>query len=418
MQHTIQPVQALERINSLDFLRGVAVLGILIINIESFAYPDPWSPYKYGFSSEADVYTRFWVYFLAQGKSFGMFTLLFGAGFYIFLERLEQKGIGLRALDIYARRLLWLFIFGVIHSYLIWDGDILYHYATCGFLLFPFRSFSIPRLFLVLLALAGILLVNAYEQVTYTENRYHDFQTAQSKHIEERTSTDQESIRKWEDMTSPKNADTTAIETPRKTYWQSISSNAKHTRVHRGGIAFQGIIFRTLMMMIIGIILYKSGIFQDYHSLKYYWPITLAILGAALSINYFRYHHWTFSYYQPVMSVWKNWLFTFPKETLAVAYILLFNGLYQKFLSKTKFRLLSYAGKMALTNYIAQSILCGFIFYGYGLGLHNEFSRTNLLPIVGMIWIFQLILSWWIMRKYSQGPLEWIWRKLTYRSFK
>src|SRR5687767_6077862 len=113
MEYTFTPTQSFERINVLDFLRGLAVLGILLINIESFSYPDPWSPSQYGFHEAIDHTTRFWVYFLTQGKSFSMFTLLFGVGFYIFLERLEKKGLGLKAMDIYARRLLWLFIFGV-----------------------------------------------------------------------------------------------------------------------------------------------------------------------------------------------------------------------------------------------------------------------------------------------------------------
>ncbi len=127
MSSALQPTRQSERIGSLDFLRGIAVLGILIINVESFSYPNPWSPYQYGFASDADRTTRFWVYFLAQGKFFSMFALLFGVGFYIFLERLEQKGIGLRAMDIFARRLLWLFVFGLIHAFFIWNGDILYH---------------------------------------------------------------------------------------------------------------------------------------------------------------------------------------------------------------------------------------------------------------------------------------------------
>ena len=99
-----QPTTLSERISSLDFLRGIAVLGILLINIESFSYPDPWSPYKFGFDGTADTTTRFIVYLLAQGKFFSMFTLLFGVGFYIFLERLESRGLGLKAMDIYARR--------------------------------------------------------------------------------------------------------------------------------------------------------------------------------------------------------------------------------------------------------------------------------------------------------------------------
>jgi uncharacterized protein len=413
-----QPTQQFERITSLDFLRGIAVLGILLINIETFSYPEPWSPYKYGFGNSTDESTRFWVYFLAQGKFFSMFTLLFGVGFYIFLERLEQKGIGLKSLDIYARRLLWLFVFGVVHAYLIWDGDVLYHYATCGFLLFPFRSFNIHQLLLVLLVPMAVLLFNSYERSVATNKQYTEFTQASEKTENNRTDSEKTKIRSWENKTSKKNASNSEIELPRRTYFQSIEANAEHTKVHKGEVLYQGILFRTLIMMILGILFYKSGIFQDYHSISFYWPMTIAILSVALIINYFRYYHWSFEYFDPVKSIWQGWVYTFPKEILGVAYILLFNGLYQKFFKSVKLKLISSTGRMALTNYIAQSIICGFIFYGYGLGKYNHFSRFELLAIVATIWGLQLILSWLWLKKYEQGPLEWIWRKLTYTTFK
>ena len=91
MYKPIKPTDVLKRIPSLDFLRGIAILGILFINIENFAYPEPWSPWKYGYQGAIDHVTRFWVYFLTQGKFYSMFALLFGVGFYIFIERLEKR---------------------------------------------------------------------------------------------------------------------------------------------------------------------------------------------------------------------------------------------------------------------------------------------------------------------------------------
>ncbi len=406
------------RIASLDFLRGIAVLGILIINIESFAYPDPWSPYKYGFDTALDSWTRFWVYFLAQGKFFGMFTLLFGVGFYVFLERLEHQNVGLKAMDIYARRLLWLFIIGVVHAYLIWDGDVLYHYAICGFLLFPFRSFSVNQLLLVLLVPIAILMFNAYQQTTHTQASLFAYQAAKEKIEAERTPEEIQIIKKWEQRTAKKQPDIAAVEMVRQTYIKSINTNAEHTKVHKGEVLYSGILYRTLIMMILGIVLYKSGIFHNYQNLSNYWIITLAILAFALLSNYVRYYHWTFEYNIPVISIWKNWLITFPKELLALAYILLLNGLFQKYWKKVKIKILSPIGRMALTNYIVQSIILGFIFYGYGLGKFNQYSRFELLFVVAVIWFILIVFSVIVMSKYKQGPLEWLWRKLTYRSFR
>ncbi|WP_421896205.1 DUF418 domain-containing protein [Marinoscillum sp.] len=347
-----------------------------------------------------------------------MFTLLFGVGFYIFLERLEAKGVGLKALDIYARRLLWLFIIGVIHAYLIWDGDVLYHYAVCGFLLFPFRSFSIRQLLIVLCIPVGILLFNDYQHTLRAQNSLQAYEAAIQISEDERTPDEQRSVDQWIRQTTEGKSELRVDETPRQTLLESWAANATHTRVHKGAILYQGIFFRTLIMMILGILLYKSGIFEDYRSMKYYWPLTITILILALVINYHRYQHWTYDYYHPVTSIWKGWLFTFPKETLGLAYILVFNGLYQKWLKNSQFKIISIAGKMALTNYIFQSILCGLIFYGYGLGQHNEHSRSELLWIVLIVWTIQLGLSWWWMKRNTQGPLEWMWRKLTYRNFR
>ena len=165
MKHTISPTPIIKRIYSLDFLRGIAILGILFINIESFVYPNPWSSWQYGYASTIDYDTRFWVYFLTQGKFYTMFALLFGVGFAIFLKRVEQNTFGLNGIDIYLRRLLLLFLIGCIHSYFIWDGDILHHYAICGLFLLPFRSISNKSIIFVILVLASCLLLKSYQDV-------------------------------------------------------------------------------------------------------------------------------------------------------------------------------------------------------------------------------------------------------------
>ena len=418
MQKILLPTQRFERIESLDFLRGVAILGILLINVETFSYPEPWSSFKYGFENSIDRSARFWIYFLAQGKFFSMFTLLFGVGFYIFLERLEQKGLGLKSMDIYARRLLWLFVIGVIHAYLIWDGDILYHYAICGFILFPFRSFSVKQLLLTLLIPVIVLLYNSYERTSSTKNQFVEYTQAIRVRESLRVEEENEKIERWENRIKEKTTIESKTEPIRKAYYQSVAENFNHTEVHKGTIFYPGIFFRTLIMMILGITLYKLGIFENYKSLNYYWLITILILLVALIVNYVRYYHWTYEYFHPVKDVWLGWLFTFPKEALGLAYVLLLNGIYQKYLKRIKFNPISDAGKAALTNYIMQSIICGFIFYGYGLEKHNLYSRSELPIVVLIVLIFQLAVSWFWMRKFKYGPLEWVWRTLTYRTFK
>lgn len=417
MDHAVRPTQPSERIKSLDFLRGLAVLGILLINIESFSYPNPWSPYEYGFATPEDRTVRFWVYFLAQGKFFSMFALLFGVGFYIFLERIGRRESGLRALDIYARRLLWLFVFGVAHAYLLWNGDILYHYAVCGFFLFPFRSFRLRGLSLVLLVLASVVLFNTYVTTSRTGEQYEAYVSAQQIPAGSRSESESEATARWERRTRPGRAKEGPVDTPRQTYLASIAENYERVAVHKGQVLHGGILYRTMIMMLLGVVLYRSGAFRDYRSIKGYWAITLLLLVGALSINYVRYYQWTYEYFEPVRQVWMGWLVAFHKELLGLAYVLLLNGLYQKYGLRFRFDPVSDAGRTALTNYIAQSMVCGFIFYGYGLGRYNVFARHELLYVVVLIWALQLVASWLWCRKFRYGPLEWAWRRLTYRPF-
>ncbi len=407
-----------KRIPSLDFLRGIAVLGILFINIENFAYPDSWSTFKFGFDDPIDRSARFWIYFLTQGKFYTMFALLFGVGFYIFLERLERKSMGLMAMDIYARRLLWLFIIGVGHAYLIWSGDVLYHYAICGLLLFPFRSMKTRYLLVAVAILASLLLVKSYEQTTRRQGWKEAAHAAQSIAPEHRTDKQNRSIDFWNDKLLAQSADTSHHDAPKSTYWMGLTESYKHASVHKGMLYYQGLLFPSLIVMIIGIVLYRSGIFSDYRKWSYYWPMSISLLFIGLLINYDRYHHWTYDYFNPILSMWRGWLHTFPKETLGIAYVLILNGLFQKLNILRRATFISQVGRMALTNYIFQNIVLGLIFYGYGMAQFNQWSRFELLGIVLGVWVVQIVLSAIWLQNHQQGPLEYLWRKLTYSSFR
>lgn len=414
----IQPIDISERTPSLDFLRGIAILGILFINIESFAYPNPWSSWQYGYERYIDHNTRFWVYFLTQGKFYTMFALLFGVGFAIFMERLQQKTNGLKAMDIYARRLLWLFVIGVVHAYFIWDGDILYHYAICGLFLLPFRSMKSKNLVLIILFLASFLFIKSYENVTNRKLSFVNYTKALNKEESNRTEEDKKLISSWQSRYSIKKPDLSEeIEVPKPNYWQGIKDSYKHHNVHKGEFYHQSLILSSLIVMIVGMLLFRTGIFSNYKSWKYYWIITLLFVIIGLIINYLRYYHWTYEDHIPNTSIFKGLLFTFSKEILGVAYILLLNGIYQKYLKKVKLKVLSKIGRTALSNYIFQNIILGILFYGYGFALFNSYTRFELLGFVVVIWIVQIIVTFVWLRYYEQGPLEFLWRKVTYNSF-
>ena len=403
-----------ERIGSLDFIRGLAILLILFINIEVFCYPDSFSPFRYGFIRPLDQAVRFWVYFLVQGKAIDMLSLLFGAGFYLFIQSLERKGAGIRALDLYGRRLLFLFLFGVVHAYLVWDGDILYHYGICGFFLIPFRSLPVRQLLLVLLVPVAVLSINQLVYTGDTIQRQKEYIQLIQKDRPLRSEEENKKVKEWAQETERGVADTVNIEAARTTYPESIRENTKVVKLHMGNIVNRGILFRTFIMMILGVVLCKSGVFREYRAWIYYWPVTFFLLLTGLFMNYQRYEQASYRYFEPVLSYARAFEFLFAKEILAVAYVLLFNGLYQRFFNGRSSTLISNIGKTALSNYILQSILCGLIFYGYGLGYYNRVSRSGLLLVIPLIWAVQLVLSWLWMQYYKQGPLEALWRRLIY----
>lgn len=420
MDNQLQPTVLSERISSLDFLRGIAILGILFINIENFAYESPWSSWKCGYESAIDFNTRFWVYFLTQGKFYNMFAMLFGVGFVIFLERLEAKNIGLKAMDIYGRRLFWLFIIGVIHAYFIWDGDVLYHYSICGLLLIPFRSFKTKSIILVLLLLVSIITFKAYTTTVNSQKKQNDYLAALQIKESQRTEEQAKTISEWEKrfaVKSTKKVEKEEVENPKPTYFEGLKKSFEHAKVHEGELYYQSMLFPTLIIMLLGMMLYRTGIFVDYSVWKNYWLISILFLAIALIINYYRYYHWTFEDQKPVVSFWENLLYTFPRETLGVGYVLILNGIYQRFLKNIKLKIISNIGRTALSNYIFQSIIAGIIFYGYGFGQFNQFSRFELIPIVIIIWVIQILLTTVWLRFHKHGPLEWLWRKLTYSSF-
>jgi uncharacterized protein len=417
MDYKIEPTKLTERIPSLDYLRGIAVLGILFINIESFVYENPWSSYQYGFQTSLDINTRFWVYFLTQGKFYNMFALLFGVGFVIFLERIEMKNIGLKGIDIYTRRLLWLFVFGVIHAYFIWNGDVLYHYAICGLLLLPFRSIKNKYIIFTIIFLASFSIIKSYTSSSERLKTYNEYNKAIQISQTERTDEQSKKITSWEKRYSKKVASMNSAENPKPTYWEGLKKSYSHATVHQGEFYYQSLLFSTLIIMLLGIVLYREGIFYDFTVWKHYWLISILVLVVGLSINYFRFYHWTFEDHKPVINIWQSMMFTFPKEILGFGYVLVLNGLYQKYLKNNKIKIISKVGRTALSNYILQSIILGFIFYGYGFGMFNEFSRFELLPIVGIIWLIQIALTLIWLKYNKQGPLERLWRKLTYTSF-
>ncbi|MEG3191225.1 DUF418 domain-containing protein [Lysobacter sp. D1-1-M9] len=402
-----------ERLGVLDFVRGIAVLGIFVINIESFAFADAFSPSRFGFSTDLDRDFRFWTYFLFQGKFFALFALLFGVGFYLFLEGAAKYGR--QGVDLYAHRMLWLFVFGVLHAYLLWPGDILYHYAVCGLLLLPARSLRVSQLAACVVALVVLLGWQSVASTNRLLNQQAEYEHAVATPAAERDKLQLDVVARWEERHSPRAAETEAGGGPRLGgYASNVAANFESVDVWKGQIYYRGILFRTLLLMLSGILLYRIGIFHEVLKLKGYWSITAGMLAVGLTANYSRHWAWTYEYFSPVTSYIPALGHHFSKEILGIAYLLVLNGIYQKYLHRLSFNPLASVGRMALTNYLFQSVAAGFIFYGYGFGLFGSIGRSELWPLVLAVWTVQLVLSVVWLHYFRQGPMEALWRWLMY----
>lgn len=222
-------------------------------------------------------------------------------------------------------------------------------------------------------------------------------------------------IERWERRYTPKAAMPADERSPRLDgYLGNVQLNIKTVGAFDGHIFYRGILFRTLLLMLIGIALYQSGIFHDYRRLKGYWTVTLGILAIGLAANHSRYWAWTYEYFRPVTSYGVALAHDFSKEILGVAYILVLNGVFQKHLRNLRINPITSVGRMALTNYLAQSVVAGLIFYGYGLGLHGSLSRSQLWPLIVALWGILLITSSIWLHHFRQGPAEALWRRLMY----
>ena len=385
------------RIHSIDLLRGFAILGILIMNITNFsqvniAYMNP----TIGAGLEGyNQYFHAFNYIFADTRFMSIFSILFGAGVVLFTRNAEIKGK--RAGVLHFKRMFWLLLFGFVHAYFIWSGDILVAYAICGCFIFFLRKKSI-RTLLVMSTLLFII------PLTFNLMTYYGM-----------TSDELESTFAFFHPNPEQIA--TEIKTMQGSFNEQMTIRLKNA------IEFQTFVFlietfwRTTAMMLLGMILFRKGILSADKSIKYYKKMVLVgfVPGLILSIiglNQSYDFEWSGTY---VMNIGANYKLI-SGFFMAIGYIGLVMWFFKKGIFKNLQRRLQATGRMAFTNYIGMSLICTLIFNGHGLGFFGTFDRLQQFLVVISVWVLILILSPLVLKKYKFGPLEWMWRKLTYFS--
>ena len=383
-----------ERLASLDILRGIAVLGILIINMQSFAMINAAyiNPAAYGDLSGVNKNVWMFSHILADQKFLTLFSILFGAGIVLFAQNLKDRGY--LPGRFYYRRLFWLFTIGLLHGYLFWHGDILVAYAVCGALAFLFRKLN-PT---VLIAIGLIIFtVPAFNYWLFGKSM-EMWPPEALDGIRESWSPAQEAI------DSEIAALTGGIKAQME--WRIPETFKMETFIF---LIFIG--WRALACMLLGMGLYKSGFFNLAFRRKTYLYMALAMLvpGFALIITGVNKNFdagWTVEY-----SMFFGWQWNYIGSLfVALGYAALVMLLVQTF----NLNLLARVGKMAFTNYLLTTFICTSIFYGHGIGLFGQAERWQQMALTVAIWLVLIVFSWFWLQRYRFGPVEWLWRFLTY----
>ena len=407
-----------ERIETLDVVRGFALHGILLMNILVFglpfrAYTDPTVD---GAVSGLDFGVYFTVELFAEGAMRALFSMLFGAGVVLLTGGAKPKPAG-----IYYRRQLLLLAFGLFNAFvLLWMGDILVLYALAGLLLYFVRDWSPKRLFVLAAVLFGYLatfytvmfLVLAYlpEQAQGLQARL-DAGAALS-------AAEQEILAVWAELEASFRPppDILAREALKFQggYLESFRANALDVLgLYAAFPLFH--IWDALACMVLGMALYKTGVLQGTRSPRFFVGLAVAGFAVGLAVNGFELAMKTGSGFA---LRWVSGASTITYDIGRVGMAAGFLGLIALACVRGWFapvrRALAAVGRMALTNYLLQSVIGLIVFHAGGFALWNELPRHQLYLVVCGEWIALTVLSVWWLRRFRFGPMEWLWRALTY----
>jgi uncharacterized protein len=406
---TVAPVASAERNETLDFIRGIAVMGILAANIVAFGQPMDAYMYPGAFMTDpGDPGGWMWIaqFILIDGKMRGLFTLLFGAGMYLFMEKAWAKG-ATRKLQ--AWRLLLLMGFGLIHFYFIWPGDILFGYGFLGmFALACIKWRAKTQLGVGL----GAYLLGAlfYSGIIFM------WLVADTPMGESSPAMLEQRAGLMEEMNATLAQGKIAAEAIASGDYAAVVTHRLTEQAVMPLIQPLFYAMETIPLMLIGMALYRMGFFSGgfARDKMIRWGWIGVVLGALAHLGIglvardggFTYYA-TFTAFIGASPLPRLWM-VLGLAALLVAYAPGATGWLAERVRA--------AGRAAFTNYLGTSVVMMLVFHGWALGLFGQLNRPQLYVVVALTCV--LMLAWskpWLDR-YRYGPLEWLWRCLTYRT--
>jgi uncharacterized protein len=415
------PVSGSERIASLDVLRGVAILGILVMNIYAYAMPFSASgnPLLMGGTDTLNIGTWFFTHILFDQKFMSIFSMLFGAGIILMTGRAEEKGA--KYGRIFYRRQFWLLVLGAMHAYLIWFGDILFAYAVIGMLAYLFRNRT-PR---TLIVIACLLLPFTLLLSFGIGSQMQEFQvqamevTALQESGEELSEEQQRILDGWDEQREMMSPDAEKMQENVDMHLGGYAEIAADRILPTMGLQIYMILiyglWRVLALMLLGMALMKMDVLSAGRSADFYRKMMFICYGIGLPLTCFSafdlYANDFSSIYHFRVGSIPNYIGSIVVALghIGLVMLLIKTGFVQKLLQR-----FAAVGRMALSNYLMHSIILTTVFYGYGLGLYGSISRFGQMGFVVAVIALQLLLSPWWLARYRFGPFEWLWRSLTY----
>ena len=406
MSTAAEPALPAGRIATLDILRGVAVMGILAMNIIAFAMPFQayMNPTAYGLESDADLASWAFSFVFIDGKMRGLFSFLFGASTLLVIER--AKAAGESPAKVHYLRMIWLLVFGLIHFYFIWFGDILAAYALTGLVLFFFRNLSVRALIvwgIVLVLLQTLFMAGGAQRMAFLAEA-----TALANPDPALVSEYQEFRTGFAPLSAHELADNMAMFLGP---WSGLVQDRLIERAAEPFATLKVFFAETLAYMLFGMAALKSGFLRGAWEPARYrrWALVCFAIGipvyAAIAYSLVRADFAVPAVFLYVLAAPTPFR---PLMIVAIAATIIL-------LTRSGGALvdrIAAAGRAAFTNYLGTSILMTTFFYGYGLGFYGTMSRIELwIPVVAM-WALMLLWSKPWLDRFRYGPFEWLWRSL------
>ena len=396
-----------ERIATLDIVRGVAVMGILAMNIIAFAMPFQayMNPLAYGDGAVEDVATWFFNFVFVDGKMRGFFSFLFGASMLLVVERAQAAG-GSGA-SIHYRRMFWLLLFGLAHLYFIWWGDILSHYALVGMIAYFFcrRSSSTLVRWAIGLLLVQFALMAAGSIFFFMTQATATAPGASAEAVQ----AFQAMSHDFAPLAARELAENLALY---RGGYEAILAYRLDAMLLSPVMQLPFLAAETLAYMLLGMAGLKSGFLIGAWDLARYRRtamIALAICIPAYALLAAA-NLWVGFRFPEIFAISLAATTPFrPVMVIGYAALVILLTRHGGWLVER----IAATGRAAFTNYLGTSIVMSTIFYGYGLGLYGHVGRLELYLFVIGMWLVMLLWSKPWLDRFRYGPFEWLWRSLS-----